>query len=199
MAQALPYRITRQVPLVRLETFCRSLQEATDLVYDSSESADIWRLHISAECPACGIRTSGEELRALAFPPCAEFASAKIGRMRLGSCARHGCEAWDYSVHLWNQEGIDWPILLKAADKLGQAIDTSPKVSGHGSLAGFGQPAASYAVRVAGMLGIVFTLWLARELYLGGRIPLLREPEKFKIDTTPYDNTWPAPMDRTWN
>ena len=53
---------------------------------------------------------------------------------------------------------------------------------------------AGYWTRAAVMLGMILLLWLAREWYLGGRIPFLREPEKFKIETTSSDNTWPAPM-----
>jgi hypothetical protein len=34
-------------------------------------------------------------------------------------------------------------------------------------------------------LGILLTLLVIRQLYYGGTIPLLREPEKFKVDVVP--------------
>jgi len=196
MVETQPYRFTRPVPLVRLELFCCALQQALAAAYASADLERFWRLYVSAECPVCGIQICGDELRSLAFPPSAELASAKIGRMRLGDCARRGCGAWHYSVHLWNPGEIDWASLMAAAATAERAIGTSRNAPGPYWLTLLGST-ASYATRVAAILAAVFVLWLARELYLGGRIPYLREPEKFKTDTTPLDNTWPAPMDGT--
>ena len=193
--EAMQYRTTQRVSLIRMERFCRALERALTAACTLSDSTRIWRLYVSAECPVCGIQVCGNELRALAFDPCAEMASAKIGRMRLGDCARSGCGALYYSVHFWNQEEIDWRTVVGETEEAERDTGMSLKATGQRWLTGSGALAAGYAVRAAAVLGLIFTLWLAREFYLGGRIPFLREPEKFRIDTTPLDATWPAPMD----
>jgi hypothetical protein len=195
MVQNQQYRFTHQVPLVQLETFCRSVQNALCTTHGDAELLQIWELYVSAECPGCGIRICGKELRALALAPCAELASEKTGRMRLGYCARCGCEAWHYSVQFCSHEGIDWPQLLEKAEKPGEDAGTSNRVRHRPWFTRLGSPAFGYTARGAATLGLLLVLWLARELYLGGRIPFLREPEKFKIETRSFDNTWPAPMD----
>jgi hypothetical protein len=195
MAQAQSYRITCQVPLLDLVTFCRSLQRTLATAYSPAEFERIWRLYVSAECPACGIQVCGDELRALALRPCAELASAKIGRMRLGDCARLGCGTWHYSVHFWNQENIDWPSLLEAAEELVQERTSPSHAPLRSGLRGLVSLATRVVPRSTALLGVLVLLWLARELYLGGRIPFLHEPEKFIIDTSPPNRSWPAPMD----
>jgi hypothetical protein len=182
------------MPLVGMEAFCRSLERALAVAYGSAELAGIWRLYVSAECPVCGIRVGGNELRALAFAPSAELASAKIGRMRLGFCARQGCEAWHYAMHFWSQEGIDWARMLEAAER--QEVGSSANASERQWFTALRTLTRGHAGRVAAMASVVLALWLAREFYLGGRIPFLREPEKFSAETTTVDdNTWSAPMD----
>jgi hypothetical protein len=186
-----------------METFCRSLQDALGRRYPSADVAGIWRRYVSAECPACGIQVYGDELRALALPPSAELASAKVGRMRFGNCARQGCDAWHYCVHLWNQQEIEWPGFDEAAEA--PACDANLSFSPEGSWLRFGSlqarllvywPLAFRRCAIAFLpFGLILALWLAREFYLGGRVPYLREPEKFRIETAAPDPTWPAPLD----
>jgi hypothetical protein len=194
MVESQQFQITRQVPLVRLETFCRSLQTALAGQYPSVDVPRIWRLYVSADCPRCGIWICGDELRALALAPCIELASAKIGRMRLGDCARRGCQAWDYSLHFSNMDGIEWPSLLEKAERPVLRVRTT-KPFGPPWLGDLARRAAAYAPQAAALLGLILGLWLARQYYLGGRIPFLREPEKFAVESPTLDSTWPAPLD----
>jgi hypothetical protein len=66
MVEAQQYRITRPVPLVRIESFCRSLEKVLTRSYQPNDLPRIWRLYVSAECPMCGILICGDELHALA-------------------------------------------------------------------------------------------------------------------------------------
>jgi hypothetical protein len=195
MDQTEPYRITRPVRLPRLGLFCHSLQAAVAAAQDSTDHERFWRLYVSADCPRCRIQISGIELRALALPPCAELATAKIGRMRLGNCARDGCDAWEYSVHFWNQSEFDWPGLLAAAENLLADSATPTNKRSHPWQTGLITVVRIHGLRVAALLGLLVVLWFARALYFGGNIPFLRVPETFAADPTPPDPTWPAPMD----
>lgn len=197
MQETRQYRLTKQVPLVRVKAFCRSLEAALAERYAEADREVVWRRYVSAECPQCGIPVCGEELRALAFPPRAELASAKTGRMRLGDCARRGCNAWHYDVHFWMQEKIDWPAVFEAAEKPA-VTEAAPALSvAPGWLLGLQKLAIQYGPRV-GMVACLFVgLWLARQLYQGGRIPFFREPERFTIHEPAAvpDPAWPKPMD----
>lgn len=190
-----PCRITRAVPLIRLEPFCRSLQDSLRVAEASADLERLWRLYISAECPRCGIQVAGPELRALALPPCAELATAKIGRMRLGYCARQGCEACHYSVHFWNQQEFQWPGLLDAAEhSLAETAATKSNPANAWRI-GLASVTRNFVLRATALMTGLLMMWLAYELYRGGPIPLLRPPETFAADPTPLDPGWPAPKD----
>jgi hypothetical protein len=143
----------------------------------------------------CGIWISGEELRALAFPPDAEIATAKIGRLRLGDCARKGCDAWQYSLHLWDQEEVDWPALIAVVKDGGRSRGEPKTIIFPRWLDGLRSLMGDHVIRGVAMLGVVFVLWMAREVYLGGRIPFLREPEIFTREAPALEPGWPAPLD----
>jgi hypothetical protein len=191
MSETQACRLTLQVPLVRLEGFSRSLEQVLADLYIDPDLALIWRRHISAECPRCGILVCGEELRALAFTPCPELASLKLGRLRLGDCARTGCESWHYDVHLWHQEGIDWAGILEAAENL--ARPPGPRRSSW--FYGLRLLSCRLAPRASAFLSLLVVLWLVRQLYQGGRIPFFREPEDFNVETPMLNSAWPPPMD----
>src|SRR4029434_5615138 len=87
------YRMTCQVPLIGLETFCHSLQAALTERNPPADIPAIWRLYVSADCPRCGIPVCGEELLALAAAPCAELASPKTGRVRAWGRSTRRCRA----------------------------------------------------------------------------------------------------------
>jgi hypothetical protein len=114
------------------------------------------------------------------------------GRGRRG---KQDTASWYYSVHFWHQEGIDWPDLIEAAERPRPDLGISTKAPGRQWFAGLRSGAASCVPRATAIFGVFLALWLARQFYLGGRIPFLREPEKFRIESTPPDNSWPAPLE----
>jgi hypothetical protein len=187
------YRTVCTVPLVKLEGFCRSLDSALAHGYEPQDVTRHWHLYVSGECPRCGIWIAGDELHALAQPPNAELATVKIGRMRLGYCARAGCESPECSLHFWQQEGIDWSaILILAEDFENEAA--GPQKAPSMDLRAFAKNVAPFAVRFAGAVGCILMLFVARQLYQGGRIPFFREPENFQLQTVPDDTSWPTPL-----
>ncbi|HYG34051.1 MAG TPA: hypothetical protein VEC99_04675, partial [Clostridia bacterium] len=95
----------------------------------------------------------------------------------------------------WNQNEIDWSSVLAATeDPIPESV-APRKIPVRAWQAGLASMVLNYAPRAAALLGLFLVLWFARELYLGGPIPFLRVPEKFVVDPTPLDDTWPAPMD----
>src|SRR5262245_52532268 len=101
--------ITRQQYLYNIATFCRMLDESLRVAgFTSQQCSELFDTCISAECCRCSIKVSGEELFALTQPPAAERATAKIGRMRLGDCARKDCSGCYYNFVFAPRPQLDW-------------------------------------------------------------------------------------------
>lgn len=137
---------------------------------------------LSAECVSCGIPVSGAELYALSQPPSAEHANAKIGRLRMGDCARLKCDSYYYRMTFQPFPGVDWESLVSKFEK--GETQTKPGEEGgtdKNSLAKYLK-----TIRVPAHIWITLAALLVvlamRQWYVGGRIPLLREPEHFKVD-----------------
>jgi hypothetical protein len=140
---------------------------------------------VAATCPRCGIWISGAELLALSRPPAAETGSAKIGRLRLGDCARSGCEAYHYLVTVKPHGQVDWPFLLTQAEAILRE-DEQPPGDSPTRYQALRQLVpklwrSSNTRRLWAALGVALLLILARQWYRGGTIPLIRQPRHFQI------------------
>jgi hypothetical protein len=188
--------IVRQEEIRKLEPFCRALAEALrggGLGPEHVVAA--WRAGVAAECTRCGISVSGDELFALSQPPAEEHASAKIGRLRLGDCARSGCESYHYQLTFKVHGELDWGDLLLQAEVLQQ--EQGHPTGGNAVQRPVDSSLARLlwtsrrARRLWTALAAVLLLLLIRQWYLGGRIPLIREPEHFRVDPAPGEEAAP--------
>jgi hypothetical protein len=174
--------LTRQEPLQSLASFCQALDGVFARAGLTPEQAqEVWRLGIAAECVTCRIHVYGEELYALSQPPSEKYANAKLGRMRLGDCARQGCNSYSYRLTFYPYANLDWQALLARLDAQGQATDqpgAQESTIRHAWRRLLQSPKARHAI-----LGLVLIVLLlgVRQWYIGGRIPLLREPQKFQV------------------
>ena len=178
----------RQEHLQNLAPFCHDLRETLIRAgLGPDEILAAFRITVAAECVGCGIHISGEELFALSQPPSADQASVKIGRLRLGDCARQGCDSFYYRINLHPYPGVNWPKLLSevenrpaeqpAAEPAQVAVQTRLLRVSNSRL----------ARRVGIVLAAGMLLLIARQFYVGGRIPFLREPEHFRVDPDPNE------------
>ena len=171
--------LTRHERLGRLGELCQaiatSLQRAglsSDLVFLS------FRDLMSAECAQCGTRVPGEELYVLTQPSDGKDLSVNLRRLRLGFCAQSSCQSFHCQLTFRSGEKIDWTARLALADRIVQDLEESR--------AGRGKRWRLALIRpIAIAVGALLLLLLLRQLYVGGRIPLLREPEKFRVDPDP--------------
>jgi hypothetical protein len=180
--------VTRQEYLYNLAEFCRGLHEtllATGLTPD--QTFEVFHSAVSAECLGCGILVSGEELFALAHPPSPERSTAKIGRLRLGDCARQGCQAYYYRLSFLAQEH-DWQALLAQVDARRQPAANSRRGPGFWKMARV-LPNPALLVRVGVALAVIVVLLLVRQWHQGGGIPFVREPENFRVDPAPEEGS----------
>lgn len=177
--------LLRQEHLQQLEPFCRGLTSSlAQSGLSAEEAAAAWRVGVSAECVQCGIRLFGEELYALSQPPSPTYASPKIGRLRLGDCAREGCNSYYYRLMFYPQPKVDWPkILGSIKTEENPPAEERPHIPK--SLLLQARALGLLKRRVWLALGIIVLLLVARQVYRGGSIPLVREPENFRIGTDP--------------
>lgn len=69
---------------------------------------DIFSLGVTAKCVGCGITVTGTDLAHIAVAHNAEATvESKLDRLRLGYCARNGCNAKFYRIECENLPGVD--------------------------------------------------------------------------------------------
>lgn len=193
--------IVRQEEIRKLQPFCRALAEALSRRGLGPENAlAAWRAGVAAECARCGSSVSGDELFALSQPPAAEQASARIGRLRLGDCARSGCDSYHYQLTFKMQGQVDWAGLLLQVETIQQEQEHPAGSDAAQRLVGSSLArllwTSGRARRLWLALAAVLLLMLIRQWYLGGRIPLIREPEHFRVDPAPREEAAPCPPAR---
>jgi hypothetical protein len=132
---------------------------------------------LNAECVQCKIRLSGSELLKFADDTSDD---ERVERLRLGYCARNGCESHFYRVICSPHPQVNWPGLLDPTYNLHAEEKSSAELAKKkASLKNWRDKAV---VRVAIGVAVLVIVFLARQLYLGGSIPFVREPEDFHVD-----------------
>jgi len=180
--------MVHQQHLLKLEPLCRSVDEALiDAGWPPERVRDAFQTSISAECVSCGIPVSGAELYALAQPPSAETANAKIGRLRMGDCAREKCDSYYYRMTFQSFPGVDWPSVVtqcgNGEPQQERKADSNTQKKSWQKYSSMVRVPAHVWITVAALILVL----VVRQWYVGGRIPLLREPEHFKVDIAPEE------------
>jgi hypothetical protein len=134
---------------------------------------------IGAQCTLCGFVLSGEELLALAEIARANEKSAMLQRLRDGKCARQDCKASHYRLQFYNTPEINWSTLLaefrpKETSQLQSEPASAPALPRRNIL--------PKLARIAAVLGLLLFAWLWWQWYTGGTIPILRQPEHFRVE-----------------
>jgi hypothetical protein len=180
------YFSVREERIQALEQFSRALSAACRRCGPSeAKTAEAVRAALSAECMKCGIHVSGGELLAISETAEAKEPSAKVKRMRLGYCARDGCESFTYRLFFRSHPGADWPTITAQLEAVGQNCTELSAAQAAAKRAAARKARWRTLGRIGIALAIIGLLLVIRQWYVGGRIPLLREPEKFRVDPLP--------------
>lgn len=173
-----------QVTIRELADFCAAVAEG--LRHDPNGAAvrPLVEEALSAECVQCGIRLAGTELLKLGEPTteaAAEGAgNARVERLRIGYCARNGCESHYYRLTRGARAGLDWGKFASPAQELaGAAVSEQEKAGAQARRAANKQ---WNLLRIGAALLFLLVVLLVRQIYVGGRIPFIREPEQFRVD-----------------
>jgi hypothetical protein len=173
-------------PIQRLERIVSAICQAARLQGKEKEKVrNALRAALAGECPCCGIRVTGEELLELLEVPPLKETNVRIARLRKGRCANQHCEFTSYRLILGNHPDLDWAKLLAPGEARPAGDGPIPEVD----TAVTSVISVPLHRRTAFRVGVAITagilLILLRQWYLGGGIPLIMEPEKFRVDPLP--------------
>ena len=165
-----------QMTIRELAEFAGTLREAIARQPDSEKLRPAVEDALSGECVQCSIRVSGIDLLKL---PVVEEVDPKLERIRSGYCARNGCDSNFYRVICSSHPGVDWNKLLNREREITQAKVEEQKVE-----VDLARTARRHRniLRTATIIGALLLVIVLRQIYVGGRIPYIREPEQFKVD-----------------
>lgn len=166
---------TSQVPLRELPQLATSLREAIGRMPAPEKTRAAVEAALSAQCVQCGIRLSGADV--LALP---DSTDARLERLRHGYCARNGCDCHFYNVSRAPHADFDWARLMSETNA---SVESQAAVAAAEAAYVRRQARRGKAIRIGVAIAALLAVYVARQLYMGGRIPFIREPEKFQVDT----------------
>lgn len=172
---------TLQEPIQGLPSFSGLILHAIQSAPEPQKARAAFVGSLQGECLACGIRTTGEEILALGSEPSAT--AAKVERLRMGYCARRTCESRFYQLTCKPAAGIDWAPIF--AIKEGYVSAPEPVLTDEADAGTDLSLKNRRLVFGLAAMGTALLLIVGWQLYSGGSIPFLREPEKFQVDTAP--------------
>src|SRR5215831_3114284 len=163
--------LVSEEPIERLERVVFALAEACRK-YGAAQEKTRAALSagLTAECVVCGLRVTGEELLALAHLPSSLETSGRIKWLRLGCCARNGCDSRAYTLKFHNHPGIDWPEFFSKMDAVHTEEAAAPETKSESEPE---TPPANRrrALQIALAIAIAILLFMIHQKYRGGRIP----------------------------
>lgn len=163
-----------QVPLRELPTLAESFREAIARMPTPEKTRAAVEEALSAECVQCAIKLKGADV--LALP---DGDDPRLERIRQGYCARNGCDCHFYKITRAAHPDLDWAKLLSETNASVQ--DQAAVAAAEAALARK-RLLKTKALRIGIAIAALAAVYVARQLYMGGRIPFIREPENFQVD-----------------
>lgn len=170
---------TSQVALRELPQLAASLRQAIARMPAPEKTRAAVEAALSAHCVQCAIPLTGPDLLALPESP-----DPRLERIRQGYCARNGCDCHFYNVTRAPHPDLDWAKLLSETNA---SVEAQAALAAAQSQWNRKQQRKVKAIRIGIAVAALAAAYVARQLYLGGRIPFLREPETFQVDTQPAE------------
>jgi len=171
--------LIREEPIRRLPLLVYAASEACRRRSDDAASSmAALPKAISAKCTLCGFALSGEELLVLAEIPGPNEKSRMLKQLRAGHCARESCPSSHYSLLFYEHPQLNWATLLAETCP---TEESKPEPVGAKEQAPKSQIVVPKPVRIGAVVGLCLLAWLWWQWRSGGRIPLLREPEHFRV------------------
>jgi hypothetical protein len=173
--------LVREEPIERLERVVFALAEACrEYGVAQEKTRAALSAALAAECVVCGMRVTGEELLALAQLPSALETSSRIKWLRLGCCARNGCDSRAYALKFHTHPGLDWNEFLSKMQTAHAEEAPAPETETESEPETLPKNQRR-GLQIALAIAIAILLFMIHQKYRGGRIPFIREPEHFRV------------------
>jgi hypothetical protein len=164
--------------LVRLHAALASSLSETGI--NSCQLNEIFSTHVRAECVKCGMHITGDQIGQIAvLEEDASLSCPKLKRLRLGYCAREGCESYYYAFHLQAHPNIDWAAVIEKAHRFAIALE---KVAQQEQKQQRKWKQNWLRNRVAWAMISIVAILLFRFVMVHGHLPFTDKPQKYKID-----------------
>ena len=141
-----------------------------------------FRAGMTGECVRCGVRVSGVELLAMGDASIWGETSLRIQRLRLGRCANDECTGSRYRIVFQSRSDLNWDLVFALVRMIEKERGEAPSAA---ELAVERSQRRWRYLRVASLVAVLLLFFLIHQWYLGGTIPLLRQPEAFRVDLQP--------------
>ena len=171
---------TSQMTIKDLADFGRSLAATVARQPEADRLRAAIDQALAAECVQCAIRLSGSEVLKFGEETSDD---ARVERLRVGYCARNGCESLFYRTTCVAHPQVNWPALLNPAHEM--TLDEKAAAELRAKQAEARRRNMKTLLRTAAALGALLMVFIIRQVYVGGTIPLFREPEEFRVDVVP--------------
>jgi hypothetical protein len=99
--------------------------------------------------------------------------------LRLGYCARQGCESYDYSIHFEDYPGVDWAAVAEEATNHVASLKIAAKEEAGRKLR---EKRQRRMKRAALALCAILVLLVLRIVVQQGRLAFGQKPHKYEID-----------------
>jgi hypothetical protein len=166
-----------QMTIKEVAEFSRSLAQTISKQPEPDRLRAAIDQALTAECVQCGIRLSGSEL--LKFEE-ETSDDSRVERLRIGYCARNGCASLFYRVMYAPHPQLDWPALLNPTFELSAEERVAAEILAKKRAASRARNKTLFRAGVA--VAVLLIVFAIRQIYMGGSIPFIRQPENFKVD-----------------
>jgi hypothetical protein len=166
-----------QMTIKELAEFGRSLAHTITKYKEADRLRAAVDQALSGECVQCGIRLTGWEVLQFGEEVSTD---ARVERLRSGYCARNGCESLFYRVTCAAHPEIDWPALLSPTHAL--TDDERAAVEAMGRKKARLKLRNKALLRAGIAVAALLIVFVVRQIWVGGTIPFIREPENFQVD-----------------
>ncbi len=193
------YFLVREEPFTALKEFSRVFAKAISaFAMGDQKKLSAIRSAFWLECSFCRMQVGGEEILSMSGPSDSSRANPTIKRIMSGHCGREGCESPKCCLFFSRDLAVEWPEIFVHVQKIQNSEKRAAAKGGGKKRFAFKRFAFRFAwpripLRTLGRVGIGMAILaivlFVRHWHAGGRIPLLREPEKFRVAPLPPGET----------
>jgi hypothetical protein len=178
---ASPTPKTIPIRVAGLALFYANLARAlTDAGITGRRLNEILASHLRVSCARCDIHLTTEEIEQVSLvEETTQLSHPKLKRLRLGYCARAGCESDNYQIQLEAYPGVDWETVVAKANDLVSAQKAAEKAAVQRQAR---QKQTQRTKRAMLALLAVAACFLLLFVWRHGRLPFVKKPHKYQID-----------------